>query len=158
MSEPIEFQILQNAQAALQGIAVASGDYYDLDADAVKLDPDVDIEQLLGKDGIRPFIYLQPLPEQWFYESSRPNVVRIEWPIKIHWVNDTDGDARRGTGQDRSARVRGRGAGHARDISRGGLAGDHRVTTRTFNVSQDGLQVWAEIDTLVRVRRVYGQP
>lgn len=157
MSEPIEFQILQNVQAALQAMEITSGYYYDVAPEAVRLDPDVDVSALLGKDGMRPFLYLQPLPEDWLYEGM-PNGLRLEWPIKIHWVGDTDGT-------DDAARAQAFFRGCAdveraitRDISRGGLAIDHRITARTFNLSDDGSVVWAEIDTVVRVRRIYGQP
>lgn len=158
MSSPIEYQILLNVQAALRAVAVADGYYHDIEEAAVKLDPDVDVEELLRAGGIRPFIYLQPLPEEWLYVGS-PNGLELRWPLKVHWVNQTDDPT------DDSARAKAFFEGCAdveraitRDISRGGLAMDHRIMARNFNVSENGTQVWAEIDTLIRVHRVYGRP
>lgn len=157
MSEPIEFQILENVQTALRGISTTSGYYSDIVDEAVKLDPDVDAETLRGRQSMWPFIFLQPMPEEWIYEGM-PNGLRLEWPLKIHWVNDTDG-----TDDAAKARAFFRGCADVeraitRDISRGGLAIDHRIRTRAFNLSDDGTVVWAEIDTVIRVRRTYGTP
>lgn len=157
MVEPVQLQILQNLQTALRAISTGTGYYHDLQPEAVKLDPDADAEAFAAYRGLRPFVVLQPMPETWFYEGM-PLGVRLEWPIKIHWVCEPDG-----TDDDAKATAFFRGCADVeraltRDISRGGLAVDHRVVTQTMNWSEDGLVVWAEIDTRVRVRRLFGAP
>lgn len=157
MSEPVEFQILLNMQTALQGIAVVDGYYVNVDPTAVRLDPDVDVEALIRAGGLRPFIYLQPKPEEWQY-LGMPNGLQLKWPVVIHWVQSTDpaDDAARAQAFFRGCADVERAI--TRDLSRGGLATDHKIVTRTFNLSEDGSEVWAEIETMVTVNRRYGQP
>jgi len=157
VAEPTELQILLNLQAALQAIAVASGYFHDVTPSAVKLDPDFNVEAFTNANGIRPLVYLQPQPEEWRYVGM-PSVLELRWPLKVHWIQSTAAD----TDQARAEAFY-RGCADVeraltQDCTRGGLAIEHRILTRNFNLANDGSTVWAEIETLVVVRRKYGQP
>ena len=157
MPEPVELQILLNAQAALQAITTAAGYYLTVTPDAVKLDPDFAVESFIRASGVRPLIYLQPKPEEWRYVGM-PQVLDLRWPLTVHWIQSTDASS-----DTARAEAFFRGCADVeraltQDVSRGGLAVDHRIVTRTFNLAEDGTEVWAEIETLVIVRRRYGQP
>ncbi len=155
MAEPIEFRIVQNLQAALQAISVAGGYFYDVAAVAVKLDPNVDVESLIGDQAQRPFLILEVAPDTFSYSPSR--MVSIELPATIHFVTDSnpndDSDFLRTFLRlcaDAEQAI-------ATDISRGGLAIDTRITTREYRAFGDS-QVWAQIKTSTSVRRFYGSP
>src|SRR6266542_3463204 len=88
-TEPIEYQIVLDVQAALKNIAVANGYYFDVAALEVKLDPNHDVESLIKPDGPRPFLIVEVRPdEQWEY-TSKPNIATFPLPLTIHWVSDT---------------------------------------------------------------------
>ena len=156
MSEPREFRIVQNLQAALLAISVTAGYHFDVDSLAVKLDPNCDIESLIAPNGPRPFVLLQVLPEQWEYRPSMR--VTVTLPVVVHWVSDsipTDDDSRlqtffRGVADVEQALTQ--------DITRGQLATDTRIVKRTFDTAVDGSQVWAMVEAEIRIDRTYGAP
>lgn len=155
MTEPIGYQIVLNLQAALLAATVASGYYYDIVASAVKLDSNVDIAALIGDQALRPFVILEVLPEE--REYSPANVVKVRMPVNIHWISETadlDDVARMQTFFRGCADVE---RAITRDITRGGLATDHRIIDCTLDRTIDGAQVWAVIKTSILHRRVYGE-
>lgn len=155
MPEPREFLIVKNLQAALQGISVANGYHNDLAAIAVKLDPNVDVEFLLGEQKLRPFVVLELTPDEFAYSPSM--MVDVRMPAIVHFVNDSDPED-----DDSWLREFLRGCADVEqaltgDISRGGRAVDTRITSREFQ-SYGGGQVWAIVRTSILVRRSYGAP
>lgn len=158
VADPVELQILVDLRDALRGITIAGGYFHEVQSDAVKLDPDVDVDALVHGGGARPFIYIEGGQESWRYEGM-PNGVELQWPITIHWVHQVDDPTRD------EARMEAFLKGVADvekaitvDIGRGGLARDHRITSRRLALSEDGSQIWAVVDTVVTVKRRYGQP
>jgi len=156
MPEPIEFRLVQDLQASLALIAIASGYHFDVGATAVKLDPNVAVEALIAPDGPRPFILIEVQPESWEYFPSGD--IKLRMPMTVHWVSDS-------TPTDDASRMRTyfRGCADVEQAvavegSRGGLATDTRVTKRTFDTAVDGSQVWALIDLQILVHRTFGQP
>lgn len=161
MPEPIEFLIIQNLQAALQGITVAGGYHYDVQATLVKLDPNQNVEALVA-DKPRPFVVIDVVPERWQYLAS--GQVRVVMPLVVYWVGDSHPDADEMPDQDESRlRTYLRGCADvekaiAPDYRRGGYATDTKIVKQTFNGELDGRDVWAAIELEVLVHRVYGSP
>lgn len=155
MPEPREFLVVQNLQAALQGISVAGGYHHDLAAFAVKLDPNVDVEQLLGAEKQRPFIILEVTPDEFVYSPSL--VVSVRMPATIHLVNDSDPTDDASWIREYFQLCADGEQAIAQDITRGGRATDTRITEREFQ-SFGGSQVWAMLKLLIDVKRVYGVP
>lgn len=154
--EPTEYQIVQNLQAALQAIAVASGYHFDVAAAAVKLDPNVNVEALIRPGGPRPFIVIEVKPDSFVYSPA--SRATLTMPVTIHWVSET-------TPTDDTSRLLTYFRGIAdveraivKDVSRGSRAKDTRITKRSYATAVDGSQVWAIVDTDIETRRVYGQP
>jgi hypothetical protein len=155
MSEPTELLIVQNLQAALQGISVAAGYHYDVASLAVKLDPNQRVEDLLGETAARPFYVLELTPDEWEYSPSKMVLVRMPATIHaVHVADTTDDAAWLQTYLRLCADVE---QAIAVDISRGGRAIDTRITSRDFH-SFGGGEVWARVQTTTSVRRNYGVP
>ena len=157
MAEPIEWLVLQDLQTALRAIAISDGYHFDVQALAVKLDPDQKVEDLIAPGGPRPFLILQPQPDTWDYRE-RPAQAHIILPITVHWISDTvqtDDDSRLRTFLRGCADIE---QAIARDITRGGLAVDTRIVKRELDLAVGGSQVWAMVDVEIALRRTYGAP
>jgi hypothetical protein len=155
MSEPLEFRIVQSLQTALRGISVGSGYHYDVEALAVKLDPNHNVEDLVGSEGKRPFVILALSPDLFTYYPA--GQLRLQMPFIIHAVHDadpTDDDARLQTYFRLCADVE---AAIAADGTRGELATDTRILEREMH-EMDGQQVWAMVKGEVLEHRGYGAP
>ena len=156
MPEPIDYQIVRNLQTALRAITVAGGYHYDVASLAVKLDPNQDIEQLIGDQALRPFVILEPTPGTWEYQPSKR--VKLTIPVTIHWVQESDptvDESRlltccRGVADVEQA--------IAVDIFRGALAIDTRITRVRFETVPDSAQVWVMVEIEISLIRIYGQP
>lgn len=157
MPEPIDFQIVQDLQAALGAMSVSTGYHYTVAVTAVKLDPNHEVEDIIAPTGPRPFVILELTPDEgWEYQPAEQLVFRL--PLTIHWVSDstpTDDASRMQTYLRGCADVE---RAITRDITRGGLAQDTRLVKRTFDTAVDGAQVWAQIDLEIFVYRTYGAP
>lgn len=153
---PSEYQILAHLKAALQQMSIAGGYHFDVIADAVKLDPNCEVELLIAPDGPRPYVVIEVKPDSWtFSPGNRANILL---PVTIHWVSDsvpTDDVSRALTFFQGCADVE---RAIAVDVSRGALAQDTRITKRSYATALDGAQVWAQVDVELPTRRVYGQP
>lgn len=153
---PTEYQILAHLKAALQQMSIAGGYHYNIVADAVKLDPNCDVESLIAPDGLRPFVIIEVKPDAWsFSPANRANIVL---PVTIHWVSEsvpTDDVSRMLTFFQGCADVE---RAIAVDVSRGVKAQDTRITKRSYATALDGAQVWAMVEVDIPTRRVYGQP
>lgn len=167
MAEPLDFLLLANLKAALQAIRVADGYYYGVDDAAVKMDAETTIDELVGPESLRPFVLIEPRPEEWEYHPSGEVLYSV--PLTLHWVHDPlpMSDALLGEpaqAEDASRmRVYYRGVADiekaiTRDTSRGGRSVDTRITGRRWNPVNSGQDVWAEIDIELKVYRTYGVP
>ena len=153
--EAIGFSVITNLQTALQTIAQASGYHYDVAEVAVKLDPNQDVEALIGDDAARPFLVIEVNPSVFSYRPAMR--VQVVMPVTIHAVHDsdpTDDDSWLQTFMRLCADVE---KAIAVDIHRGGPATDHVVLGCEFQTF-GGLQVWAMVKTQIRIERVYGTP
>lgn len=156
-ADPIEYRVIRNLQAALQAISIAAGYHFDVQAVAVKLDPNVAIEALVAPDGPRPFILIDVAPERWGM-VERPRGLRLVMPVTIHWVSDstpTVDESRQLVFLKGCADVE---QAIALDITRGGLAFETRIVKREIEKAPDGAEVWAMVDTELVVHRDYGSP
>lgn len=167
MAEPIEYRVLRNLQAALAAITVAGGYYHTVQATAVKLDPNQDVEALVAPDGPRPFVVLEVQPESWEYNPAHQVVLVLPWIV--HWFHESAplSDAAMGEptppADEQRQLLFWRGCADieravAADIGRGGLATDTRIVKRTFDDDPDSQLVHAVVDLEIRLHRTYGQP
>lgn len=155
-TEPREYRIVRNLQAALAAMTVVGGYFYDVAATAVKLDPDHDAQALVSPDGPRPFLILDVGSEKWRYDQA--NELKLVLPVTVHWIGESDPTV----DEDRvrmfyraSADIE---TAAALDISRGGLAIDTRIVGRQLIETVEGPQVWAQIRLEIQLIRQYGQP
>lgn len=155
-TDPIEYLVLRNLQAALQAISLAAGYYYDVPAGAVKLDPDSKPDDFVPPMSARPFILIDVDQDLYSDYSSRPTRVKIDLPVTIYWINDSDPTV------DESLRlVYARGCADIEkaitaDIQRGGLAYETRIAGR--HMGRRGAEVWAKLEAHLLVGRGYGHP
>lgn len=157
-STPIAYAIVKDAQAALQAIAVTAGDFYDVDADAVKLDPEHEVESRVAPDGPRPFIVIEPGALAMAFMDARAGEVKTTLPLTVHWVHEidpTDDDALLQTFFRGCADVE---RALTQDITRGGRAVDTRITVCELTPIGDSALVWAEIKVEISSWRTHGAP
>lgn len=155
-TEPREYRIVRNLQAALAAMTVAGGYFYDASATVVKLDPDHDAHALVQPGGPRPFLILDIGSEQWRYAQA--NEIKLVLPVTVHWVGESDP-----TVDEDRVRMFYRATADvetavAVDISRGGLAADTRIVGRQLVETVEGPQVWAQVSLEIHLHRQYGQP
>lgn len=156
MSEPIEYLIVRDVQAALQAATVAGGYHYGIALAAVKLDPNHEAEEMVAPDGPRPYVLIEVLPDAWQYAPS--NDATLATKLNIHWVHETDP-----TRDEDLLRRYYRGCADVeralmQDISRGGRAVDTRITSRACGQETDGAQVWATLTVEIHQVRTCGAP
>lgn len=155
VDEPLEFRIVQNLQTALRNISVANGYHHDFQALAVKLDPNQDVESLIGDEALRPFLILALSPDS--YEYFPAEQIRLLMPFVIHAVDNTDptdDDSKLKNYLRLCADVE---TAIAIDSTRGELATDTRIFEREMH-EFDGQQVWAMVKGEIREHRTYGAP
>ncbi len=155
-TEPREYRIVRNLQAALAAMTVAGGYFYDVTSTVVKLDPDHDVAALKRPDVPRPFLILDVAKEKWIYEPA--NELKLVLPVMVHWIGESDptvDEARMLMFYRACADVE---QAIAIDLSRGGLATDTRITGRQLVENVEGPEVWAQIQTEIQLRRTFGQP
>lgn len=159
--DPIEFRIITNMQTALQSIRRVDGYHHDLESVAVRLDPNYDIEALVGEatveadSPLRPFIVLVTSPDLFDYYPSKQ--LRLLMPFIIHAVNDsdpTDDQELQKTYFKLCADVE---TAIAIDVTRGALATDTRILEREMH-EPIGQLVWSMIKGEIRLQRTYGAP
>ena len=156
MAEPLEFQIVQNMQAALKGISVAGGYFHDVAALAVKLDPDHDVKSLIGDAPLRPFL-LMVITTVPFEYVEKPNQVLVLMNFAIHAIHDTDPSVDDSMLQTYFRSCADIEKAISIDESRGGFASDTRILNRVMH-ELEGQQVWAEVTGEIREHRTYGEP
>ena len=156
MPEPIEYRIVQSLQTALRGISVAGGYHYDIATLAVKLDPDVDVETLIGDTPLRPFVVLEVPPDQHAIKFA-PNGVQITMPFLVHAVRATDPTDDNSLAQTAYRLYADVEQAVLQDMRRGGLALDTVVTTRQVT-KREGVLLWVTVTAQVRVVRTWGKP
>jgi len=154
-ADPVEFRIVEHLQAALLAISVAGGYHHDVAAFAVKLDPNHDVESLIGATAKRPFAILALDPDTFSYSPSM--MVRIAMPATVHFVNDSDPTDDASWIEEYFTLCADVERAVAQDITRGGLAIDTRIVQREYRSFQ-GQQVWAQVKLDIGVRRTYGSP
>jgi hypothetical protein len=157
MPEPIDYQALLNLQTALRGMATASGYHHTIASAAVKFDIDHDVESLVEPDGPRPFVIIEKLSEEWAMVEM-PNGVKIQNPIRIHWVDKFTPAADTSKLQKYLRGCADVERAIAPDPGRGGFATNTTIVNRSWNTEANALMVWAHIDISMPIRRTFGQP
>jgi hypothetical protein len=155
--EPIEFRIVQSLQTALRGISTASGYFYTVAALAVKLDPNVDVESLIGDTKLRPFVVLELPPDTFGPPPFAPMGARVTMPFILHGVHDSDPTVDSSWIQTYYRLCADLEQAIAPDITRGGLAVVTKLIGREA-VGFNGAQVWVKVTGEVQVVRTYGAP
>lgn len=156
MALPIDFRCLTHLRDALQAIQGA-GYFHDVAADAVKLDPDADVETLIAPGGPRPFILLELSPDRREF-VEKPDGLRIVLPVRVHWVGEstpTDDESRLRVFLEACADIE---TAICLDRSRGGYAVDTLIVARQYGYEAQGSIVWATLDVEIEFYRSYGQP
>jgi hypothetical protein len=156
MPEPIEYRILTHLRDALAGITIGAGYHYDVRGTAVKLDPNQDVDALVGAEGPRPFVLIELTSDAWQHMPAMR--AKIELRATVHWVHDSDPtrDADR-------IQTYLRGCADVErailvDLTRDGLVTDTRITKRTFDTAIEGSMVWAAIELVMPMIRTFGEP
>jgi hypothetical protein len=157
MPEPLEHQIVLDVQTALQGIAIASGYFYDVAAAAVSVDPADHIEALTGVLDLQPFLIVEVSPGRQieYLPASR---MRETIPIDITAAADAAplvATSRLNVFQRLKADVE---KAIVADVTRSGLAVDTRITDVQMGMMVGGARVLAVVSADVRVYREYGAP
>jgi hypothetical protein len=155
VAEPAEFLILQHLRDALRAMSISGGYHFDVAGSAVKLDPSVDVEDVIAPDGPRPYLLVEMKPETFSY---RPMLqMRMTLAFTVHWVGEQ-------IGRDDESWIRTFYQACADiekavtvDFTRGGRAEDTRIVKRTFD-AMFGTQVWTMVDLEIATNRTYGQP
>lgn len=155
VDEPLEFRIIQSLQTALRSISMANGYHYDFVNLAVKLDPDQDVESLIGEDQLRPYLILAISPGEFEYFPAKQ--VRLFMPFVIHAVSNSDPED-----DDDRLRVFLRLCADietaiAVDITLGALVTDTRIFEREMH-EMAGQLIWAMVKGEIREHRTYGEP
>lgn len=155
MPEPRDFRILQSLQAALQAISADDGYFHTVQSVAVKLDPNADVEDLIGQSAVRPFALLEIAHQPFTYQPSFR--VSYDIDVKVHFVTDSDV-----TNDDSFLKTITRlwadvETAVTQDVTRGGDATDTRIGAPDFR-SFDGGLAWAIVPLVIRVNRSYGAP
>lgn len=155
-TEPVEYRVVRDLQAACARIRANAGYFYDVATTLVKLDPNQALEALLPQLNLRPFVLIELKPDARTYMPAMR--MKIVLPVTIYWVHDSDP-----TVDESRMQMYFRGCADieqaiAADISRGGLALDTRIITRTNQDVPERAEVWAVLDTEITVIRTYGQP
>ena len=156
MSDPIEYAIVRNVQAAIGAATVAGGYHYAIAATAVKLDPNHEAEEMVAPDGPRPFVLIEVLRDAWQYNPANEAIITTS--LLVHWTHDTDPTVDTSllkTYFNGCADVE---RAITQDISRGGLAVDTRITGRTHVITDAAGKTWATLDVEIRHYRNYGAP
>ncbi len=158
MTEPLEYRILKNLQEALRGISKTSGYFHNVEKYAVKLDPEHDVEALVGELRERPFMILE-VPRVDHEHVEQASRVRVSMPFIVHFVSDTDpkdDDSKLKTYMRLCADVE---TAVAQDPTRGELAMDTLISHRELREREgQGQEAWAMVHGTIRVHRGYGAP
>jgi hypothetical protein len=153
--DPIEFRIMQNLQSSLRSISKAGGYHHDVDNLAVKLDPNHEVESLVGSESFRPFLILEYGSQEFEFLPASQIITRV--PLTIHAVDDSDvadDDSWMHTYLTLCSDIE---QAVAVDTTRGGLATDTRILDRLIH-RIEGREVWAMNRCEIRVHRTYGAP
>lgn len=157
MAESIEYQVLLDVQSTLQGISVAGGYHFDVDADAVSLDPQDHMEIMRPTSGLTPFFVIEVSPNRTI-EYFQADQIREIVPIDITCAASTEQT-------DRLDRIRvferlckDVETALAVDVTRGGLVGHHQIENKQMGIMVGSDRVFAIVETTVRLHRTYGAP
>lgn len=155
---PIAYAIVKDVQTALRAMSVAGGYYYGVASDAVKLDPETDVEDMTAPNGPRPCVLIETGALDHNFTNSRSGEANVTLPLTIHWFHDADR-----TSDDALLQTFFRGCADVekaltQDITRGGRAVDTRITSCDLvPVSNSGI-CWAAIKVDIHGWRAYGAP
>ena len=155
---PIAYAIAKNVQSALRAMSTGAGYFYGVGSDAVKLDPDVNVEDMTAPNGPRPCVLVETGAMDHDFQRSRSGEVEATLPLTIHWFHDADR-----TSDDALLETFFRGCADVeraltQDITRGGRATDTRVTSCDLvPIGNSGI-CWAAIKVEIKSWRTYGAP
>ena len=156
MSDPVEYTIVRNLQAAIGAATVAGGYHYAIAATAVKLDPNHESEGMVAPDGPRPFALIEVLADTWAYNPANEAILTTK--LQVHWTHDTDPTDDRSLLLTYFSGCADVERAITQDITRGGLAVDTRITGRTHVPTDAAGKTWATLDVEIRHYRDYGAP
>lgn len=152
--DPLEFTSIKALQTRLGTISTSSGYHYTVEAIAVKLDPDHEVEQLVTDQGDaldkppRPFFILE-LPPDSFGQYFGGGQVNIPIPFIVHAIHDTNP-------QDDDARLRTYKRLVA-DIEKAVASDDRRILARSMRELGTN-EIWVQVAGEIALTRGYGAP
>lgn len=153
--EPLALRIVQNIQAAVRGIRVSQGYHHTVGAVAVKLDPNHNVEALIGDEQLRPFFIIEMLPETFEYVPAGGVWVTMSGIVHGVHTSDVESDDDWMTTYYRLCADIERAL--TQDLTRGGLVPDTRIESTAFR-ARGGAEVWAQVPIVIRLRRQFGSP
>lgn len=160
MIEPIDFRILIAVRDRLR--TIMKPDYYfTVQSAAVRLNPNLDAEELQRPGGPNPFILIEPLPDRFAWVEKSDQVEHV-FPLRVHFITDveaTSGDEATLLGFTRACadlEVAMSGINQGGDRSWGQLAYDTSLARRAMTVV--GTRVIAQMDFPISIRRTFGHP
>jgi hypothetical protein len=156
MPEPIEYTAVRALQTALLAISVAGGYHYTVEAGAVKMDPNTDVESLIPPDGPRPFVILEVQPERRTHEPASQLVV--DRAFTVYWVYRLS--AADASVDEAWMRAFFRGCADVEEAIEAAQTaiGFETLVERCAADQSFGSEVWAVIDVSMQIRRTLGQP
>ncbi len=166
-TEPVDYRLMAALKASLQGISQSSGYFYDLDDQAVKLDPEHGVEEMTAANGPRPCVIVEAQVETWEYHPA--GEVLYTLPVIVHWIHAPAplADAVLGEpvppqDEDRM-RMYYRGVADvekaiAENSALNAITSGAKITGRRWNPVNGGNDVWAEVDVEFRIYPTYGSP
>lgn len=157
MAEAIEYQILLDVQATLQGISVAGGYHHDVAEDAVSMDPQDHMEILRPTLGLSPFFVIEVSPNRTI-DYFQADQIREIIPIDITCATETEQTNKLDKLRAFERLCMDVEKALAVDVTRGGLVGHHQIENKQMGIMVGSERVIAIIETTVRLHRTYGEP
>lgn len=143
-------------QTALRAIATPTY-HYDVEANAVSIDPNDHIEVLTGQKAWDPFFVIEVPPDREIEYFPAEQLLELV-PIDITAAADADvldPVSRLRTFQRLCQDVE---TALTVDVTRGGLVSDQRIVNKRMGMMVGEARVIAVIETVARLHRTYGAP
>ncbi|HXV60649.1 MAG TPA: hypothetical protein VEK15_08145 [Vicinamibacteria bacterium] len=160
--EPIEYGIVKNMQAALQGIKQTAGYHHTVEALAIKLDPNHKVEDLKPEDGRRPFVLADWSSPDALDSFEKPDRMLRNWPVTVHAIGDVDvesDDARALKHFQLCADVETAVIAAWKAGTLGSTVQNVLLASRELRLNEpEGREVWSIIGWVIQHRRELGVP
>lgn len=157
MAEPLSYRILLDLQEALRGIFAGGGYFFTVAPESVSVDPLDALAVVTGASSPSPFfvVYMLALGRPEYHPANR---IREFLPVSI--IAFANAEANNPTSWVKTCErlVADIEKAILVDHTRGGLAGDTRITGRLMRPVTGSLRVEVVVQLEIRMYRFYGSP